>query len=71
MEERRFTGQRVGGRERPSRTFAAERICASEGCETPLSRYNADVTCWQHTAPKPYTPAVRTRRDPDELTFVA
>jgi hypothetical protein len=34
---------------RPSRTEARNRVCASPGCETRLSVYNARTTCWQHT----------------------
>jgi hypothetical protein len=29
---------------------AAGRRCAAPGCETVLSTYNSDVTCWLHSS---------------------
>jgi hypothetical protein len=33
---------------RKNRTYAKDRVCASEGCTTKLSRYNARDKCWAH-----------------------
>jgi hypothetical protein len=33
---------------RPNRTYAQGRVCAEEGCETKISRYNKATYCWTH-----------------------
>ena len=32
------------------RSYEPQRTCAHDGCETTVSRYNANDTCWRHTA---------------------
>jgi hypothetical protein len=34
---------------RPNRTYATDRVCAHEGCETRVSMYNKSAHCWSHT----------------------
>jgi hypothetical protein len=33
---------------RPNRTYGDDRVCAEEGCETRISRYNKSKYCWSH-----------------------
>lgn len=37
---------------RPSRTYAPDRVCAADGCDTRLSVYNRASHCWLHTPTK-------------------
>lgn len=30
-------------------SFDGDRICSEASCDTALSRYNSQSTCWQHT----------------------
>ncbi len=41
-------GARVRALPRRNRTYASDRVCAEEGCETRLSIYNRSKLCWQH-----------------------
>ena len=41
-------GTRPGKLPPPSREHAEGRVCAAEGCETKLSKYNDSKLCWQH-----------------------
>ena len=41
-------GTRPGKVPPPSREHGEGRVCAAEGCETQLSRYNSATRCWQH-----------------------
>jgi hypothetical protein len=41
---------------RPSRRFAAGRVCAAPGCGTKLSMYNKWTYCWQHEPLHSYVP---------------
>jgi len=50
-------GRSIRPRSRRPKQYAADRVCASEGCETVLSRYNSHAFCHSH-APKRY-PRVR------------
>jgi hypothetical protein len=52
-------GTSVRPRSRRPKQFASGRVCAAEGCETRISRYNAREFCHLH-APKKY-PRVRGR----------
>ncbi len=45
---------------RPNRTYGTDRVCAHEGCETRISRYNKAKHCYVH-APVRY-PLVRGER---------
>jgi len=45
---------------RPSRTFAAGRVCAEPACETKLSIYNDDEFCCLHVSPS--TPRLRGKK---------
>lgn len=44
---------------RRPRTYAEDRVCQEEGCQTRLSRYNRSRLCYPHT-PKRY-PRTRGR----------
>lgn len=50
-------GQKVTGSRRKSKTYGENRVCAQEGCEQVMSKYNHNDKCFQH-APK-RTPRVR------------
>jgi hypothetical protein len=41
-------GSRPGKLPPLSQTSGAGRVCSAPGCETKLSIYNLDPTCWQH-----------------------
>ncbi|HTT87446.1 MAG TPA: hypothetical protein VMF60_08775 [Acidimicrobiales bacterium] len=66
MEDRNERGDHsigataFGGHGRPSRTFAAGRVCAEPGCETKLSIYNDDEYCSLHMSPS--TPRLRGKK---------
>jgi hypothetical protein len=34
--------------DRPNRTYPADRVCDTDGCDTRLSIYNGSTLCWQH-----------------------
>ena len=42
------TRRRAPGADPEVRSFGAARVCAAEGCETKLSRYNPDTYCSVH-----------------------
>jgi hypothetical protein len=42
------TRRRAPGADPEVRSFGAQRVCASEGCQTTLSRYNPDSYCSVH-----------------------
>ena len=44
---------KLGAVQRPSRTYPAGRMCATRGCETRLSIYNADRHCSIHELAHP------------------
>ena len=44
---------KLGAVQRPSRMYAAGRICARGGCETRLSIYNPDGRCSIHGLARP------------------
>ena len=41
-----------GGPQRRPRTFTRGRVCATEGCNTVISRYNSSEHCFTHAPPK-------------------
>jgi hypothetical protein len=41
-------GTRPGKIPPPSREHGEGRVCAADGCDTKLSRYNPATYCWQH-----------------------
>ena len=61
-QENNYRGARVRELPRPNRTYEQGRICASEGCETKLSRYNRWKFCWQHEPVHSYVPRGRRKR---------
>jgi hypothetical protein len=42
------TRRRAPGADPEVRSFGVQRVCAAEGCETTLSRYNPDSYCSVH-----------------------
>jgi len=42
------TRRRAPGADPEVRSFGTERVCAADGCETTLSRYNPDIYCSVH-----------------------
>ena len=42
----------VGRARRRPKTFGENRVCAAEGCETRLSRYNRASNCFSHAPAK-------------------
>jgi hypothetical protein len=40
--------RRAPGADPEVRSFGTERVCAADGCETTLSRYNPDTYCSVH-----------------------
>lgn len=60
MDDLRLRGSRPRELPRPSRTYGTGRVCAHEGCDTRLSRYNKATHCFTHT-PLRY-PLVRGER---------
>lgn len=48
MAESTLTGKRIKGGIRPSRTYEEGRVCAKEGCDTRISRYNRREYCYTH-----------------------
>jgi hypothetical protein len=48
MSERSLGGYAVTGNERPSRSFAKNRVCDEPGCSTRLSIYNNGKYCYPH-----------------------
>lgn len=60
MDNLSLRGSRPRGLPRPNRTYGRNRVCAHEGCETRLSRYNKGEHCFAH-APLRY-PLVRGER---------
>jgi hypothetical protein len=42
------TRRRAPGADPEVRSFGTERVCAADGCETTLSRYNPDTYCSVH-----------------------
>lgn len=51
IETAEVRGERVGRAPRPSRRYAAGRVCAAQACGTRLSIYNPDDLCWRHRRP--------------------
>jgi hypothetical protein len=60
MDNLTLRGSRPRELPRPNRTYGTDRVCAHEGCETRLSRYNKARHCFAH-APLRY-PLVRGER---------
>jgi Rieske Fe-S protein len=56
--------RKAGGYVRKPRTYAADRVCSHQGCETRLSTYNSRPTCRAHTPVR--FPRVRGRVTPSE-----
>ena len=56
--------KKAGGYVRKPRTYAADRVCSHQGCDTRLSTYNSRSTCRQHTPVR--FPRVRGRVNPSE-----
>jgi hypothetical protein len=52
-DEREYVRGAYAGRNgrRRARVIEGERMCASEGCSTKLSRYNTRKLCWVHQPP--------------------
>jgi hypothetical protein len=48
MNEHAVGAKPLSGTDRPSRRFAADRICREPGCETHLSIYNNGKYCSSH-----------------------
>jgi hypothetical protein len=46
-----FNVSRPTGRRRRLKTFDDDRMCASDGCDTRISKYNASDHCYAHTRP--------------------
>lgn len=44
------TGEPLVGHRRSARTFAKDRVCAHDGCDTKLSIYNSSDLCAAHAA---------------------
>ena len=64
MADDSFRGIHVRGLPRANRQFGTDRVCAAEGCDTKLSRYNKWEFCWQHEPVHTYTPrGKRKKRD--------
>ncbi|MCL1692148.1 MAG: hypothetical protein M3096_00545 [Actinomycetia bacterium] len=59
MNDNVMRGRRLDGGSRPPKTYSTERLCASSGCDTKLSRYNRREFCFAH-APIKY-PRLRGR----------
>jgi hypothetical protein len=59
MNDNVTRGRRLDGASRPPKTYSTERLCASGGCDTKLSRYNRREFCFAH-APVKY-PRLRGR----------
>ena len=53
-------GYRPQGLPRASKTYAEGRVCAQDGCETRLSKYNRRDKCWAHAEMK--VPRLRGRK---------
>ena len=53
-------GQRPQGLPRASQQFPAGRVCAHDGCETRMSKYNRRDKCWAHAEMK--VPRLRGRK---------
>lgn len=60
MEHQGLRGSRPRELPRANRTYEAGRVCAREGCETRISRYNKGEFCFTH-APLRY-PLIRGLR---------
>ncbi|MDJ0952080.1 MAG: hypothetical protein QNJ81_00245 [Acidimicrobiia bacterium] len=59
MRSDTIKGRSIRPRSRRPKQYASNRVCAQEGCDTLISRYNAKDFCHGH-APKRY-PRVRGR----------
>jgi hypothetical protein len=59
MNDNVMRGRRLDGGSRAPKTYSTERLCASNGCGTKLSRYNRREFCFTH-APVKY-PRLRGR----------
>jgi hypothetical protein len=57
-----FRGARVRTLPRANRTYGTGRVCAAEGCDTKLSRYNKWQYCWQHEPVHTYIPRGKRKR---------
>jgi hypothetical protein len=53
-------GSRALGLPRANKTAPEGRVCAQQGCETRLSRYNKREKCWAHAEMK--VPRLRGRK---------
>ena len=51
MSDLYMKAQKVTGNRRKSKTYGENRVCAQEGCEQIMSKYNHNDKCFQH-APK-------------------
>lgn len=56
--------RKAGGYVRKPRTYATDRVCSQQGCDTRLSTYNPRPTCRPHTPVR--FPRVRGRVNPSE-----
>jgi hypothetical protein len=59
MNDNVTRGRRLDGGSRAPKTYSTERLCAGNGCDTKLSRYNRREFCFTH-APVKY-PRLRGR----------
>ena len=61
-EQTVMRGAKVRQLPRPNRSYAKDRVCAAEGCDTRLSMYNRWDLCWQHEPVHPYTSRGRRKK---------
>jgi hypothetical protein len=52
---------------RPNRLYSTGRVCAEDGCDTILSRYNRSKLCWQHEPLRYDVLRGRKKKRPDDL----
>jgi hypothetical protein len=60
------TRRRAPGSDPEVRSFGKSRVCAAEGCETRLSRYNPDAYCSVHRGWDRQVITRRRRNDAEE-----
>ncbi len=56
MADEKYRGASVRALPRPNKQYGPGRVCAEQGCETKLSRYNKWNYCWQHEPVHAYVP---------------
>jgi len=56
------SAKRIQGRPRKTKQYEVGRVCADDGCNNIMSKYNDNKQCFQHAPLK--QPRIRGREDP-------